>query len=79
MEQRVRIPVHNGGESGLVVVVEPWAREIHLDPGQHGEVVLIGADRTPSHSVELCAYGLIFVAEDGVDDMELYKDGERWG
>lgn len=79
MELRIRIPVRNRGEAGLVVVVEPWAREIYLDPGQDGEVVLIGVVRIPNFSVELSDYGLIFIAEDGGSQLELYKGGELWG
>ena len=79
MEQRIRIPIRNRGKADLVVVVEPWASEINLAPGEDGEVALIGNNRVPIHSVELCPYGLIFWAEDGMDAFELYKGGERWG
>jgi hypothetical protein len=79
MEHRIRIPVRNRGKSDLVVVVEPWASEINLGPGEDGEVVLIGNDRLPNHSVEVCSYGLIIWAEDRMDSFELYKSGERWG
>ena len=78
MKQRVRIPIRNRGPSHLVVVVEPWANEIDLAPGEDGEVVLIGNSALPNHSVELCAYGLIICAEGGTDHIELYKGGERW-
>ena len=79
MEQRIRIPVRNRGKADLVVVVEPWASEICLALGEDGEVVLIGNSGLPNHSVELCPYGLIIWAEDGMDSFELYKGGERWG
>jgi hypothetical protein len=79
VEQRVRIPVRNGGKADLVVVVEPWGREVCLAPGEDGEVVLIGNGRFPNHSVELCPYGLLIWAEDGMDSFELYKGGKRWG
>lgn len=79
MEQRILIPVRNRGPSDLVVVVEPWASEINLLPGEDGEVVLIGHSALPNHSVEWCAYGLIITAEGGTDDIELSKGGERWG
>ena len=79
MEQRIRIPVRNRGPSNLVVVVEPWANEIDLAPGEDGEVVLIGHSALPNHSVEWCAYGLIITAEGGTDGSELYKGGERRG
>ncbi|MGL6094414.1 MAG: hypothetical protein ACRC7O_01260 [Fimbriiglobus sp.] len=79
MEHRIRAPVRNRGTADLVVVVEPWASELCLAPGEDGEVVLIGAGRTPNHSVVLCPYGLIFWAEDGMDMFELYKSGKRCG
>lgn len=77
VEQRVHIPVRNRGKADLVVVVEPWASEMNLAPGEEGEVVLIGNGRLPNHSVELCSYGLIFWAENEMDNFELYKGGER--
>lgn len=79
MELRVRIPIRNRGKGDLVVVVEPWAREICLAPGEDGEVVLIGNKSLPNHSIEICPYGLIIWAEQGMDVVELYKSGERWG
>lgn len=77
MEHRVRIPVRNRGKADLVVVVEPWASEICLAPGDDGEVVLIGNTGLPNHSVELCPYGLVFWAEEGMNDHELWLRGER--
>ena len=79
MEQRVRIPVRNRGKENLVVVVEPWANELRLAPGEDGEVVLIGNNSLPSYSLEWCPYGLIIWAGDGMDGFELYKGSERWG
>ena len=79
MEQRIRIPVCNRSAADLMIVVEPWASEVCLAPGEDGEVVLIGTGRVPGHSVELCPYGLIFWAGDGMDSFELYKGGERQG
>lgn len=79
MEQRIRIPVCNSGAADLVVVVEPWASEICLAPGEVGEVVLIGSGCSPGHSIELHPYGLIFWAEDGMNDFELWKSSERVG
>jgi hypothetical protein len=79
MEHRIRIPIRNRGAADLVVVVEPWAREVCLAAGEDAEVVLIGNDQVPNHSVELCPYGLIIWAGDGMDCFELYKGGERWG
>ena len=77
MEQRIRIPVRNRGAADLVVVIEPWASEVCLAPGEDGEVVLIGSGRLPNHSVELCPYGLIIWAEDGMDSFELWRFGEQ--
>jgi hypothetical protein len=79
VEQRIRIPIRNRGKADLIVVVEPWASELHLAPGEDGEVVLIGSERLPNHSLEWCEYGLIIWPEDGMDCFELYKGGERWG
>ena len=79
VEQRIRIPVRNRSAADLMIVVEPWASEVCLAPGEDGEVVLIGTGRVPGHSVELCPYGLIFWAGDGMDSFELYKGGERQG
>ena len=79
MEQRIRIPVCNRGATDLVVVVEPWASEICLRPGEVGEVILIGDTGLPGHSVEFCPYGLIFWAEDGMDGFELWRGDVQWG
>ncbi len=76
MEHRNRIPVRNGGVADLVVVVEPWASEIRLAPGAECEVVQIGNARWPSHSVELCPYGLIFFAKEGTDAHEIWQGGQ---
>ncbi len=79
MDQRIRIPIRNRSRTDLIVVVESWASELCLSPGEEGEVVLISNLRLPTHSVELCPYGLIFWAEEGTDNFELYKGGVRSG
>ena len=79
VEQRIRIPVRNSDTDDLVVVVEPWASEMCLAAGEDGVVVLIGNGRLPGYSVELCPYGLLFWAEEGVDSFELWHRGERVG
>ena len=77
MEHRNRVPVRNKGTTDLVVVVEPWASEVCLAPGEECEVVLIGNERWPSHSIEICSYGLIFWPEDGMDAFEIWRGGNR--
>ena len=79
MDHRIRIPVRNRGVVDLTVVIEPWASEICLTPGEDGEVVLVGNGKMPEHSVEICSYGLIFWAENTHDLFELYTGGVRWG
>ncbi|MGV3486327.1 MAG: hypothetical protein ACO1RT_18050 [Planctomycetaceae bacterium] len=60
-----------------LVVVEPWASEICLASGEDCDIVLIGNTGLPNHSIELCSYGLIICAEDGMDGHELWLRGER--
>ena len=39
------LPVHNRTAADLVVVVESWAAEAVLGPGEAGDLVAIGSER----------------------------------
>ena len=75
MEHRNRVPVRNCGTAALTVIVEPWASEVRLAPGENCEVVLIGNEGQPSYSIELGPYGLFFCAGEGADAHEIWRAG----
>jgi hypothetical protein len=76
-EYRTRLPCFNRTATNLVLVVEPWADEVVLAPGEKCEVVAIGPDRPPALSVALSSYGLIVYVEDGGTKFEVWKDGKQ--
>jgi hypothetical protein len=75
---RTRLPFRNGTAADLILVVEPWADEVVLAPGEECEVVVIATDRNPALSVELSSYGLIVWVEEGGTTFEVWKGGKQF-
>ena len=73
----VPLPVHNRTAADLVVVVESWAAEAVLGPGEACDVVAIGSERPPALSVDLSSYGLVVWVEEGGSTFELWQSGKQ--
>ena len=73
----VPLPVGNRTAADLVVVVEPWADEVVLGPGEACDVVAIGSERPPALSVDLSSCGLVVWAEEGSSTFEVWQGGKQ--
>jgi hypothetical protein len=75
MELRNRLPIRNGHDADLTVVVEPWATELVLKPGRDCEVVAIHHSQWPLLEVEPCSYGLVVTVYG--ESYELWFNGQN--
>ena len=73
----VPLPVRIRTAADLVVVVEPWADEVVLGPGEACDVVAIGSERPPALSVDLSSCGLVVWAEEGGSTFEVGQGGKQ--
>lgn len=71
----LRYPISNTSPAPLIVVVEPWADEVLLLPGEECVLTLRGTE-PPRFHIELSAYGLILYAESDWT-FEIHKGGVK--
>ena len=73
----VPLSVRNRTAADLVAVVESWADEVALGPGEACDVVAIGSERSPALSVDLSSCGLVVWAEEGGSTSEVGQGGKQ--
>lgn len=73
---RRTIALRNRRETGLVVVLEPWANEYLIEPDQTLEVVEEDGEPGTTLEIDIEASHLVFYARPG-SILRAYRDGEE--
>lgn len=74
MTYRSKLDV-SADDSPLVLIVEPWAYEFTLNPGERCAVVAIRPKRPPTFTVSVSRGSLIVWVNEGATTFEFVRDG----